>query len=319
MSNGNQKNQLFKNIFASSLTISTTVSLFNPLDCFRIKWQTHVSQSHQTQFQFFRSIIKKHGLIDGLWKPGLNANIIGAACSRGIGMGFYPVIRDFLDNVGYQNEPQSKPPSKTPLKMFIAGMISGSMGYMLSCPFWLIKTRQQSGYLSSFTPIPRSFNDKSIFNNLRDIKVTEGIQNGLFRGAGCLAIRGALMNGGNTLGYDGTKTWIRTHYLSNGGNDTDKLNKADESIAIHFIASINAALLSSTLSLPVDILTTFHMASSKRSGSIWNTFKSLYVKHGFQIFFRGWVPMFGRVAPIYCVYLPFYEQVRKMMGIGYLT
>jgi hypothetical protein len=289
-------------VLASSLTVSATVGFFNPLDCFRIKWQVApLTKPSLTMTDYFTAIVKKDGLINGLWKPGISANIMGAALSRGIGIGFYPTILSKLTN-NWDNrdnwDKNNQTVKKTPFRMFLAGTISGGIGYSLSCPFWLIKTRQQSS----------KFNYKSVFTGLKKIYSLEGYK-GLFRGAGGLAIRGALMNGGNTLGYDGTKTWIRRKF---------QIKSNEESWGIHFIASINAALLSSTFSLPVDVLLTTYQTSLLTEKNLIDTFFQIQKQNGIRHFFRGWVPMFCRVAPIYNIYLPFYEQVRKMLGIGYL-
>ena len=42
-------------------------------------------------------------------------------------------------------------------------------------------------------------------------------------------------------------------------------------------------------------------------------------EEGVGVFFRGWVPLFTRVAPLYVLYLPLYEQVRRLVGLDYMT
>ena len=36
------------------------------------------------------------------------------------------------------------------------------------------------------------------------------------------------------------------------------------------------------------------------------------------VFMRGWVPLFMRVAPLYVLWLPAFEQVRSAFGLGYM-
>ena len=41
---------------------------------------------------------------------------------------------------------------------------------------------------------------------------------------------------------------------------------------------------------------------------------------GPSTFYRGWTALFVRVAPLYVIYLPVYEQVRvRVFGLGYMT
>ena len=39
---------------------------------------------------------------------------------------------------------------------------------------------------------------------------------------------------------------------------------------------------------------------------------------GPRAFYRGWLPMFVRVVPVYMTYHPIYEHVRFWFGLGYL-
>ena len=250
-------NQLIKNLLASSISISTSVSLFNPLDCLRIKWQTN--KKNISLSTFTNKLIKQKSF----YTLGIYSNIIGCAISRGIGMGFYPFILNSWSE-------------KTATSMFCSGLISGSIGYGLSNPFWIIKTRQQA-----------TNQYKTIFRGLKHLYHTKS----LFQGFPYLVVRGGLMNAGNTLGYDGTKTFLKKH------------NICDEGIILHLFASFNAALLSTTFSVPFDYLLTSNLTNNKCN-----------YKH----IFKGWIPMFSRILPIYCLYLPFYEQLRVLFGLNYL-
>ena len=137
----------------------------------------------------------------------------------------------------------------------------------------------------------------------------EGGVAAMYRGAGALIVRGALMNAGNTLGYDFTKTYNKKHQIVNEGPQ------------LHVAASLAAALLSSTFSVPADFVMTRYQAASemgKTYTSVVHCVKDLHSEVGLRGFFRGWTPLFTRVAPLYIVYLPAYEQFRKAAGLGYL-
>lgn len=121
----------------------------------------------------------------GLWLPGVGCNAVGAALSRGIGMGCYPTVRDYI--VGPDGE-------KGGGAMFLAGLISGGVGYGLSTPLWQLKTILQAGVET------KGGLYRNGLHGLRSILQTSGIR-GLYRGMSALVVRGALMNAGNTLGY----------------------------------------------------------------------------------------------------------------------
>ena len=125
----------------------------------------------------------------GLWAPGLGANAAAAALSRGIGMGCYPTVRDWL--VGPRR-------TKSGSVMFGAGLLSGGFGYGLSTPAWQLKTRLQAGLETGVLY-------RHSLDGVRQIIRNNGVA-ALYRGCLPLVVRGALMNAGNTLGYDGAKT-----------------------------------------------------------------------------------------------------------------
>ena len=41
-------------------------------------------------------------------------------------------------------------------------------------------------------------------------------------------------------------------------------------------------------------------------------------EEGASVFFRGWTPMFARVAPLAVVFFPVYEQIRRLVGLGFM-
>ena len=258
---------IYKNIIASSSCVALSVAIFNPLDCLRIRWQVSKNSNFNN---YLNNIIKNEGIINGLWKPGFSSNVIASGISRGIGIGLYPYIRNKIST------------KKTKMSIFSAGLISGALGYGISNPLWIIKTRVQADKEIY------KYNYKSTFKAFKSIFINSGFK-GLYSGITILALRGSLMNSGNTLGYDGTKLLLKY--------------KINEGPTLHIISSINAAFLSATFATPSDYLLTMYQTGNK--GKIQNCFK-------------GWLPMFLRICPIYCLYLPLYEYTRVILELGYL-
>jgi len=280
-----------KNMVAASSCIAVAVTVFNPLDCYRLRWQVQ-QDSAATMKGHLRLILRREGLFKGLWIPGIGANAIGAGFSRGIGMGCYPTVRDSIST------------DKTTSTMFIAGLLSGGVGYWISTPAWVIKTRLQAGKESTTNP-PKG-NGMQV---CKDILRHKGIK-GLYRGASALVVRGALVNAGNTLGYDWSKT------------QNCKYDIVQEGPLLHVFASVVAAFLSSTFCVPADFVMTRYQAGPQMGhvySSVMNCARTLYEKEGPLSFFKGWTPLFVRVAPLYIFYLPVYEQCRELLGLGYMT
>ena len=87
------------------------------------------------------------------------------------------------------------------------------------------------------------------------------------------------------------------------------------------LASINAALLMCTLSSPADVVATRYQSGPL----LGHAYKSpahcalmIAREEGFGAFYRGWTPFFLRHAPLLCVLMPLYEQLRHLLGLGYM-
>jgi len=299
--------ELTTNMLASTTCVGVAVFLFNPLDCLRIRWQ--VQTQYPSMATHLKGVLRNEGLLRGLWLPGVLNNAVGGGLSRGIGIGCYPTIRDAITKL-------SGGETKSGGSMFVAGLLAGGLGYGISTPFWVLKTKIQAGLehkssLKSCGGAVAGAKPTVYPDSLRGLRMLwhEGRLPGLFRGTGALVVRGALMNAGNTLGYDFTKTYNKKHHI------------VPEGPALHVVASLAAALLSSTFSVPADFVMTRYQASSEMGRnykSVLHCVKDLHAEGGVRGFFRGWTPLFTRVAPLYILYLPAYEQFRKAMGLDYL-
>ena len=319
---------IYLNMLASSTCISCAVVLFNPLDCLRIRWQvvSNISTMSAEPIAnlslrgYVLRVLRNEGLWRGLWVPGVGSNALGAFVSRGIGMGCYPAVRDALCGVKAEDTASQRASRKSAGLMFLSGLLSGGLGYGISTPAWLVKSRLQAGMESEKGPAFRHG-----LEGLR--KVFSGPDGlvGAYRGAGALVVRGGLMNAGNTLGYDFTKTWWKRHF-DDGTTEHSSLSRkpgrGQEGLGLHVMSSVVAAFLSSTFSVPADVVLTRYQAASEMGrsykGGVVDCIAVLYREGGFRGFFRGWTPLFVRVAPLYVCYLPLYEQFRKALGLGYL-
>ena len=73
--------------------------------------------------------------------------------------------------------------------------------------------------------------------------------------------------------------------------------------------------------VPADVLMTRYQTSSQMGrtySGLMQCALGMMKEEGPAVFLRGWLPMFSRVAPLYIVYLPAYEQTRMLLGMTYM-
>mmetsp|Transcript_15191 Transcript_15191/g.22995 ORF Transcript_15191/g.22995 Transcript_15191/m.22995 type:complete len:308 (-) Transcript_15191:158-1081(-) len=307
MANRDSKDFL-KNLFAGTLCGSTVVMSFNPLDCLRIRWQVSKAKD-MSMIAFSSKIIKEEGFIRGLAAPGLKANGFAASVSVGSRMGIYPFLRDGIIKKLEHKE-------KHPGVMFLAGLMPGMFGYWVSTPLWQIKTRLQAetGLISNGIYTTGACKGSKpvitgLFQGLSHVWRVEGFPQ-LYRGALALMLRGGGMSSGQFLGYDFTKTKMKSLGILRDGP------------ILHVIASTVGAFLATTFSAPFDIVFT-RMQAAPSMGIKYNgplhCATSMIRQEGFMVMYRGWTVFFSRVAPVFTTLMPFYEQVRRMLGLGYMN
>ena len=53
--------------------------------------------------------------------------------------------------------------------------------------------------------------------------------------------------------------------------------------------------------------------------SYFEVIRALLTEHGVSVFLRGWTPFFLRSSPVIITGMPLYEQVRRLLGLGYMS
>lgn len=289
---------------SAGLTACCTSSLYNSLDCLRVRWQVQNGPPQYATISLFaRNIIQTEGFWKGLWSPGIFANAAGMGTSAAIRFGYYETIRDSL----YDKDASSK----NGMHMILAGSIVGSIAYFITTPFHLIKTLSQAevGATASngvYLYGPRA-GKKPYITGLRSglvQLVSDQGYLGLFRGWAPLTIRGAMFTSGQMLGYDGCKTFCKSHDMQDGP-------------LLHTISSIVAALGATILSTPPDYVMARYMSNSNLSLS--SIVEQIYREHGILGFWKGSSISFVRVTPVMLTWSIVYEQLRYHLGIGYMS
>lgn len=250
--------------------------------------------TNTSMFTFAQQIVNVEGVFSGLWRPGGVASMLAMGCSAFVRMGTYPYIRDWL--VGKHE--------KTPAIMFGTGFAAGGVGYFIACPLFQAKTRSQAVTVMS--------SPKKVFGVAHHLSTVwhEGGLPACYRGASPLVARGALFMAGQALGYDGTKTLLaqRNSVLKDGP-------------VLHVLASATAALFAATFSAPADYIMTRYQTASQMKVA-WSSpgacLMEVVKNEGPFVLYRGWLPYFGRIFPVFLTMLPLMEQLRYTAGLGYM-
>merc|ERR1712130_491394 len=96
---------------------------------------------------------------------------------------------------------------------------------------------------------------------------------------------------------------------------------------LHLCASQVGAIVPTTFHMPLDILLTVYASAKTLGGEHGARYGAggplscamAMLRHdGPTVFFRGWVPAFMRLSPTVTMSFSVYEQLRKLVGIGYL-
>ena len=276
-----------------------SVAIMNPLDTLKVRYQ--VATEPGAMRGFAGQILRREGLWRGLWLPGVNANFWGIGVSSVGRVGCYPYVRDGLLNaVGLE---------KNAGVMFVAGLLAGAVGYLVSSPVYQVKTLAQAeaglvenGVFTSGASVGKAPRYASLVQGLATLK-RDGH---LWRGAGALVVRGALLSAGMQVGYDGFKTWAKRRGVLEDGP------------VLHGLAACAGGVGAGICATPADVVMTRYQASSTYRSAV-GAAADILRKDGVLAFYRGFTPFVVRLGPVFLISLPLTEQIRRLAGLGYLT
>lgn len=309
------------NLIASAATGATIMTFTNPLDTLRCRWQ--VAAEAESLLGFVKTAAREEGLWRGFWRPGLPPNVLAMAMAIGGRNGFYPVTRDSIGTLLGSDEKVG------PRGMFIAGLLAGMTGYFFASPLLQIKTQMQAEagkvsqgiYVTGLrTGLPPTYsNSINAAHHLAMSGFNEagvlGCLQSLWRGSGVIVGRGAAVAASQLAAYDSTKTVLKTQGLMADGP------------LLHVVASQVAAVCCTTFSMPLDVVLTVYTSAQTLggerkalygSGGPLSCAAAMLRADGPTVFFRGWIPAFLRISPTTVSSFFLYEQLRHLVGIGYL-
>jgi len=276
-----------------------SVAIMNPLDTLKVRYQ--VATEPGAMRGFAGQIVRQEGLWRGLWLPGVNANFWGIGVSSVGRVGCYPYVRDGLL--------KAVDGEKNAGVMFVAGLLAGAVGYLVSSPVYQVKTLAQAeagflenGVFATGASVGKAPRYASLVQGLATLK-RDGH---LWRGAGALVVRGALLSAGMQVGYDGFKTWAK------------RRGALEDGPVLHGLAACAGGVGAGVCATPADVVMTRYQASSEYRSAV-GAAADILRKDGVLAFYRGFTPFVVRLGPVFLISLPLTEQIRRLAGLGYLT
>lgn len=172
---------------------------------------------------------------------------------------------------------------------------SGFLGGIAGNPADVLNVRMQH---DAALPPSQRRNYRHAIDGLVRMTREEGWR-ALFRGVWPNSMRAVLMTASQLASYDSIKGAILHH------------TSLTDNLTTHFIASIAAGFIATTICSPVDVIKT-RVMSAKGSESLVPLLSRVYRSEGAGWMFRGWVPSFVRLGPHTVVTFLFLEQHKKI-------
>ncbi|XP_015512810.2 mitochondrial dicarboxylate carrier isoform X3 [Neodiprion lecontei] len=281
-----KKNEKLSRWYFGGLASAGAACVTHPLDLLKVHLQTQ-QEGKSSVSKITLKIIKHQGVF-ALYN-GLTASLLRQLTYSTTRFGFYEVGKQALETPGY-----SLPFHQ---RLFLAG-ISGAVGGVIGTPADLINVRMQND-IKVLPELRRNY--KHALDGLFRVWKEEGFLR-LFNGCSTATSRAALMTIGQLSFYDQIKM-----LLLQSGMFTD-------SPTTHFLSSLSAGAIATTLTQPLDVLKT--RAMNAKPGEFKNMIDLILytAKLGPLGFFKGYIPAFVRLAPHTILTFVFLEQLRTNFG-----
>ncbi|XP_052895771.1 solute carrier family 25 member 35-like [Anopheles moucheti] len=274
----------------------------NPLDVLKTRQQLEgelIAKQNLTQrsYKGIRQSVITVIQTDG-WRglqKGLPAALLFQLSMNSVRLGTYQTA----ENLGWTRS--TKHPSLTPLLSLFWGGCAGLASATASCPFYVVKTQLQAVTSGSYTARFQHHHSGTV-SAFVNIYRQSGIR-GLFRGFPASASRLGVGSAAEMASFSVCKGFFLRY------------QPFQESIVLTALASsIVAGFFTSVLMCPCDVVTTRmtnQAVSANGKGllytNIFDCFLKIYRSEGIHGYYKGFVPMYLRVAPHTMLNLTFWE------------
>ncbi|XP_021933546.1 mitochondrial dicarboxylate carrier-like isoform X2 [Zootermopsis nevadensis] len=256
------------------------------LDTIKIHQQTQ-QDVHLSIVRLTMNVIKHDGFLS--LNHGLTAAVLRQLTYSTTRFAVYETAKEYIAKPGEEVAFYEK------IGIAAAG---GIIGGFIGTPADLINVRMQNDIK---LPVAKRRNYRHAFDGIFRVYKEEGFRH-LFSGASTATGRSVLMTIGQLSFYDQFKTVLLNR------------NYADN-LTTHFLASLAAGWVATTLTQPIDVIKTRTM--NARPGEFKNMWHIITytAKLGPAGFFKGYILRFTRLAPHTVLTFVFYEQLRLSFGI----
>ncbi|XP_063223550.1 mitochondrial uncoupling protein 4 isoform X1 [Bacillus rossius redtenbacheri] len=233
-----------------------------------------------------------------LWQ-GITPAIYRHVVYSGIRIVSYETLRDKV----FHKEPDGSFPL---WKSAMSGVTSGAIAQFFASPTDLIKVQiQMEGRRRLLGKAPRVHGTWHAFTTILD----KGGVKGLWKGSIPNVQRAALVNLGDLTTYDSVKRFLLTHTTLTDNHFT------------HILCSACAGLVAATMGTPADVVKTRIMnqpIDDSGKGLIYKSSVDCLVKtvenEGLFALYKGFLPVWIRMAPWSLTFWLSFEQIRSMLG-----
>ena len=176
---------------------------------------------------------------------------------------------------------------------FLIGGVSGAISQFIASPFDLLKVRY----------ITNKHLNNSIYYELKGIIKENGFY-GLWKGATPNIMRGSLVNFGELATYQISKDNIKKN-----------LN-LDECSLLHFLSSLSSGFAGAICCTPADVIKSRLMKKNSEYSGIIDCTKKTILNEGIFAMYKGFIPIWLRLAPWQIIFWTSYEKLRSINGIN---
>ena len=288
-----------------SASIAETVTF--PLDLTKTRLQiqgemaslkgSQVLLKKHGMFQIAQGVVREEGALK-LWqglRPALGRHYIYTGCR----MGVYEQIRENLFT-------RDADGSFATWKAACAGLLAGGIGQFVASPMDLVKVQMQmEGRRKLEGKAPR-FN--SALDALRKTVQQGGVRS-LWAGWVPNVQRAAMVNMGDLATYDTVKQQLI------------KRTDLGDTPVVHGMSSACSCLCAAILGTPADVMKSRIMNQPRDARGVGRFYRSTFDclqqtirKEGFFSLYKGFVPIYSRMAPWSITFWMTYEEIRKLSG-----
>ncbi|KAJ1678939.1 hypothetical protein EV182_003047 [Spiromyces aspiralis] len=256
------------------------------MDLIKVRLQTQVGASGGGSFGVIKSIYANQGILG--YYNGLSAAVIRQLTYSMVRFGVYDTLKHQL------KAEDGTLPFYTTIGI---GMVAGAAGGLAGNPADVINVRMQND--GALEPHLRR-NYKHAIDGLVRITREDGM-GALFNGFKPNLGRAVLITASQLCSYDLFKQHLVAPYFG-------------ETLTTHFLSSVLASLVATTLSSPFDVLKTRVMnsaAGSEVGQGMAGALTSILRNEGPRALFKGWTPAFLRLGPQTIVTFITLERLRS--------